>query len=96
MGLDGLDEKSIYLRRDAEIIGLHSVGYSGHYEYMLIELDETEVLKTSDFMPLQSWGNEYDENYNMVGRGSFRLNTDFIEDVAKDLESDGWVIFERK
>jgi hypothetical protein len=84
---DDLDLKDIYLRKDNEIIGLHSIGYADPYEYTLVELDGTEIQKKTDFMPLETWGNRYNENYEMVG-GSFRVHQ-FIEDEAKEFEADG-------
>lgn len=91
-----LDSKDIYLKNGNEIVGFHSIGHAGPYIYTQIELDGSENTVTADFEPFESWGNNYDENLNMIGRGSFRLITPFIEDVAKDLESRGWVRFTPK
>lgn len=86
----------IYLKKDGEIIGLHAVGYPGPYEYTLTHLDGTIEEKTSHIMTMEQWGNEYDSEYNMLGRGSFRVFSLDIEEAAKELEADGWVRFERE
>jgi hypothetical protein len=88
------DSKDIYMRKGEEIIGLHAIGYAGPYEYDLVNLDKTVTRMKSDFMAIEKWGNEYDKDFNMLGRGSFRVHDD-IEIVAKSLEEDGWVRFER-
>jgi hypothetical protein len=93
--VDDLDSKDIYLKKDGEIIGLHSVGYKKQNTYTQVNLDGTKELKTLDFMALESWGNEYDSEYNILGRGSFRVHTYDIEEAAKEMENDGWVRFER-
>lgn len=87
------DSKDIYLRRGEEIIGLHAVGQDNS-EWDEVLLDGTTVRKKG-FRTDDAWGNEYDENFNVRGRGSFRVFTD-IEMAAQDLEMDGWVRFERK
>lgn len=89
------DSKDIYLRKGTEVVGLHSIGHAIPYEYVLIELDGTKINKKTDFMPLETWGNQYDANYNIVGRGSFRVHQ-FIEDEAAEFEANGWTRFERK
>lgn len=94
MAFDDYDSKDIYLRKGSEIIGLHSIGIAGPYTYTLTEMDGSEVILHRDFNPMESWGNEYDEEFNMLGRGSFRI-FGFIEDCAAELEADGWVKFER-
>lgn len=93
--MDDLDSKDIYLKKNGEIVGLHSVGHKGPYDYVSVHLDGTEEVKHSDFMAIESWGNEYDNEYNMLGRGSFRVFGD-IEDAAKEMEADGWTRFERQ
>jgi hypothetical protein len=94
MSLDDYDSKNIYLKKDNEIVGLHSTGVAGPHEYTLIGLDGSESLIKTDFMAYETWGNEYDQDFNMLGRGSFRVHTD-IETAAKELELDGWIRFER-
>ena len=87
------DSKNIYLKKDNMIVGLHAIGIDGPYTYTMDNNGiKSEI--TTDFETLESWGNEYDENHNMLGRGSFRLNVINIEDYAKDLVLDGWVIYE--
>jgi hypothetical protein len=93
--MDNLDSKDIYLKKNGEIIGFHAVGHKGPHTYTVVHLDGTEESKTSDFMALETWGNEYSDEFQMLGRGSFRVFVD-IEDAAKEMESDGWVRFERK
>ena len=89
-----LDTKDIYLKRGTEIIGLHSIGDRVPHEYDSIAIDGTVTHKITDFKAIESWGNEYDNEYNMLGRGSFRLFGD-IEEVASELEAEGWIRFER-
>lgn len=72
------DSLDIYLKKDDQIVGLHAIGHK--------EPDGA-------FYSLEQWGNEYDDEHNMLGRGSFRVHND-IETVAKDFEADGWVRFE--
>lgn len=84
------DSKSIYLRKDGNIVGLHSIGENDSY-WTIKELDGTEHQKTG-FRAIESWGNNYDENYKMIGRGSFRVFKD-IEKEAKEFEEDGWIRF---
>lgn len=94
--MDDFDSKDIYLKKEGQIIGLHAVGYKGPYTYTFsnpFEGIEQEI--TTDFMEIERWGNEYDNEYNMLGRGSFRVHSD-IEVAAKELELDGWVRFERQ
>lgn len=85
-----MDSKDIYLTKNGEIIGLHAIGYAGPYEYDLVKLDGTTERKKDDFMQIEVWGNEYDKNHNMLGRGSFRVFQN-LEAEAKDFEADGWV-----
>lgn len=92
--MEDLDTKNIYLKKDRKIIGLHAIGHKEEYEIEIIELDGSSINRTLDFMALEKWGNEYDENYNMIG-GSFRIFDICIEDTAKELEADRWVRFER-
>lgn len=99
-GPDDMDSKNIYLRttigpgKIPAIVGLHAVGHAGPYEYDLIELDGTKTRKKSNFMALETWGNEYDDDHNMLGRGSFRLHTSDIEEYAKEMEAEGWQRYE--
>lgn len=91
--MDDLHEKSIYLRKDNEIIGLHAIGYSGPYTYTFVHLDGTEETKTDDFQQIECWGNEYDKEFNILGKGSFRVFHK-INEAASLFESDGWIRFE--
>lgn len=96
---EGMEEKSVYLKKydpvaiHTTIIGLHAIGYPEPHEYDIIELDGTKTRMKSDFMAMEAWGNQYDEDHKMLG-GSFRLGTTNIEEEAKELEKDGWVIYE--
>lgn len=88
---EGLSSKDIYLKKDGEIIGLHAYGEKDS-EWTVQNLDGTrETVK--GFNQYEQWGNYYDENHKMVGRGSFRIFGD-IEEVAEDLEKDGWISYE--
>lgn len=93
-----VDSKDIYLfinnpDSPRSIIGLHAVGYAGPYNYTFEALDGTRTDELSNFMVLEAWGNEYNEAFEMIGRGSFRLSTDDVEAVAKEYEEDGWIRF---
>lgn len=92
--MDDLDSLNIYLRKDNQIIGLHAIGYKGPYTHTLVHLDGTREEKTSNFNAIEVWGNEYDEEHNMLGKGSFRLNTTHIEEIANELVTEGWEIYE--
>lgn len=85
-----MDSKSIYLRKGAEIIGLHAIGYNNS-QWTVLELDETETLHHG-FQAMEAWGNQYDENLEMIGRGSFRVFDD-ISKVADEFIIDGWEPF---
>ncbi len=87
----GMWAKDIYMKKGTEIIGLHALGEKD-VEWDVINLDGTRT-KVKGFKQWEHWGNEYDENHKMVGRGSFRVHDD-IEKVAKLLEEDGWVSYE--
>lgn len=88
---DGMQARDIYLKKDNEIIGLHAIGYDNS-TWTETALDGTSTDKQG-FSAMEKWGNEYDENHKMLGRGSFRVHDD-IEKVAKELEADGWTIYE--
>lgn len=87
------DSLDIYLQKDGRIIGLHAIGESDA-KYKVVDLDGSETMKKG-FLAFEQWGNEYDQDYKMIGRGSFRVFGD-IEEEAKEFEADGWVRFERK
>jgi hypothetical protein len=86
------DYKDIYMKKGDEIIGLHAIGHAGPYEYDLVDLDGSTTPMKSDFITVEKWGNNYDHNLKMIGRGSFRIHDD-IEIIATQLEEDGWVRF---
>jgi hypothetical protein len=88
---DGMWTKDIYLKKGEEIIGLHAVGEKDS-TWTQVGVDGTRV-EMKGFLQHEQWGNNYDENHNMIGRGSFRIFAD-IEEVAKELEEDGWVSYE--
>lgn len=88
-----LDEKNIYLTKGDRIIGLHAVGYKEIYTYEVLELDGSISQFTTDFLEIHKWGNEYDKNFKMIGRGSFRIHSATIDIIAKELEEDGWIRF---
>lgn len=89
------DSKDIYLQKDDEIIGLHSIGYAEEYNYTQTEPDGTVSHKKSDFNPIESYGNEYDVFFRIKGRGSFRLTSPFIEDVAQEYVANGWKLLDK-
>ena len=88
--MDQFDSKDIYLKKDDVIVGLHAIGHRMPYEYDLHHADGSVTREKTDFMQLEVWGNEYDENHQMLGRGSFRVH-DEIELAAKEFEADGFV-----
>jgi hypothetical protein len=94
------DSKDIFLRTKRGvsnilnyIVGLHSNGVIMPYEYTKTALDGTKTLVSTNFMPIESWGNEYDENYRLLDKSSFRVDND-IEAVAKEMEAEGWERYE--
>jgi hypothetical protein len=89
------DSLDIYLRKNNEIVGLHAYGHAWPSEYDVQELDGTLTRNTSNFTAYEQWGNEYNEKFEMIGRGSFRVFGD-IEETAKEFEADGWTRFERQ
>lgn len=90
--INNYDSKNIYLKKDDQIIGLHSIGCDNS-EWTVSNPFDNTVVQMKGFQVIESWGNEYDENYKMLGRGSFRIFGD-IEEYAKEMEADGWVRFE--
>jgi len=87
--------KTIYLRKGDSIVGLHATGYEGPEEFELHHLDgAVEVVKT-DFIELEKWGNEYDKDFNIKGRGSFRVFDVTLEHAAKQFEAEGYIRFIR-
>jgi hypothetical protein len=91
--MDQFDTKDIYLKKGDVIIGLHAIGHAEPYEYDLHHADGTITREKSDFMQLEVWGNVYDEDHQILGRGSFRVFNK-IEEEAKDFEADGFVRYE--
>lgn len=87
---------NIYLKKEGRIIGLHAMGIKGPYEYTLTHLDGSSKLIKTDFQTFEQWGNEYNDEFNMIGKGSFRVFSLDIEEAAKDFEQDGWVRFEKE
>lgn len=84
------DSRDIYLTNGTEIIGLHEIG-EANSSWIVKHLDGTEEQKFG-FSAYERWGNEYNNDLKMIGRGSFRVHID-IEEVAKDFETDGWTRF---
>lgn len=92
--LPELDERSSYLRGpNGEIWGLFEIGEKDSH-WQQINLDGSVEDKTG-FRAYERWGNEYDAQMKMIGRGSFRIHTD-IDEVAEDLIKEGWVKFQPK
>lgn len=90
------DSKDIYLRKGDEIFGLHAIGYNEPYEFDLIDLNGSTTRIKTDFTEIEKWGNEYDKDFNMIGRGSFRVFGITLDHAAQEMEADGWVRFERE
>lgn len=94
--MDNFDYKDIFLKKDKEIIGLHAVGHHELHIITVVGLDGERFEIETDFMELEKWGNEYDENLKMIGKGSFRVFSLTLEHAAEEMELDGWVRFEPK
>lgn len=91
-GFEGMEAWDIYLKNlNGEIIGLHAVG-EPNGEWDVHGLDGS-VTRKKGFNAMERWGNNYDDNHKMLGRGSFRVHDD-IEKVAKELVEDGWITYE--
>lgn len=89
------DSKNFYFKKDNQIIGIHAIGIAGPYEYNYQDLDGNVYTVTKDFQVIESWGNEYNPDYTIKGRGSFRVFYD-LDEAVKSLEDDGWVQFKRE
>lgn len=87
----GMQARDIYLKKDNNIIGLHAIGHPDS-EWTEEAIDGTRTQKHG-FNAMEQWGNEYDENHKMLGRGSFRV-FEPIEELAKKFEDDGWIVYE--
>jgi hypothetical protein len=90
---EALDSKDIYLRKGNEIVGLHAIGLKGPYDLTISGLDGSEQQVTLDFQSFEMWGNEYDEHFNILGRGSFRVFHYCLDMAAEEWEKEGWVRF---
>lgn len=93
---DEVASKDIWLRKEDEIVGLHAIGYPEEHEFNLHHLDGSVERIKSDFVELEKWGNEYNQQFQMIGKGSFRVFDLTLEHAARAFEEDGWVRFERK
>jgi len=94
------DSKDIYLTTTLadgtkQIVGLHAIGHAQEYTYTEIGLNNERTEVTTGFSAIETWGNEYDENHNMLGRGSFRLHSHDLDKTVKEWESEGWVRCEK-
>lgn len=85
--IEDLISKDYYLQKGEEVIGLHAVGEEGPYIYR--DLDGKEYTKYR-FHAFEQWGNNYNKDFQMIGRGSFRLFGD-IDEAAKEMTEDGWI-----
>lgn len=97
---DEWDSKDVYLTMtlpdgEKQIIGLHAIGHAQEYTYTEIGRDNSRTEVTTGFAAIETWGNSYDENHNMLGRGSFRLHSHDLDKMVKECESEGWVRCER-
>ena len=86
--MEGIASKDAYFKKDGSIIGIHAIGYPGPYEYDLHGIDGSVTRMKSDFQQLEIWGNEYDDEHNVLGRGSFRVFNEYNQ-VVKDLIEEG-------
>jgi hypothetical protein len=93
MDNNDIQSKNIWLKRGDEIVGLHAIGYREPYTFKVIDLDGSTTEHNSDFMELEKWGNEYNQDFKMIGRGSFRIFDLTIDHTAKAFEEDGWIRF---
>ena len=75
---EGMVSRDVYLTKDGQIVGIHAIGYPENED------------GTGGLMQMEIWGNEYDEDHKMLGRGSFRVFDD-LENEVKNWEADGWV-----
>lgn len=95
-----MDSKDIFLRKKIgvyeiySIVGLHAIGHAGPYPHTIHHLDGTVEERVGNFDTLEAWGNEYNDEQNIPGRGSFHLNTHDIEEYARDMVVEGWEIYE--
>lgn len=85
--------KSVYLKKEDEIVGLFAAGYAEPHEQKVQKLDGSITIYQRDFVEEEKWGNEYNEKGEMLGPGSFRIHGLCLEDIVKDFEEDGWVKF---
>lgn len=83
--------KDIYLKKGEDIVGLHAIGEKDAV-WTAIDIHGNRS-EQKGFMQHEQWGNEYDDNHKMLGRGSFRIFGD-IEEAAIEMEKDGWVSYE--
>lgn len=90
-----LDSLDIYLKKDDQIIGLHAIGYAGPYEYTYTDIDGNVTQKTSNFQALDTWGNNYNNKYEMFAPGSFRIDTNDLEEESRLYAGAGWIEFDR-
>lgn len=84
------DQFDAYLIKDGEIIGIHGVGEANR-PYTVSHMDETQTHHVG-FCAIESWGNEYNWDFKMIGRGSFRIGHLMEDDVTMVLDN-GWVQF---
>lgn len=85
------DEMSVYLKKDNEIVGIHAIGEKDT-SWQVHELDGT-ITQRKGFQAMDIWGNQYNSDLKMIGKGSFRVHND-IETEVNSWKADGWVAFE--
>lgn len=83
-----IDFARIYLFKDNCLIGLFGIG-DANSSWILVGLDGSKQT-ISGFNAMEKWGNEYDWDGNMLGRGSFRLNYDFETEINQ-YKNEGWI-----
>ena len=82
------DHKDIFLKNGDSIVGLHAIGFSGPYTYTLEHIDGTQETTEGNFQSIESWGNEYDSNFEFIR--SFRIGHSDTEIEAAAFIENGW------
>ena len=88
----GYDSLDVYFKKDDILIGIHAIGLYELNQYTYTDIDGNKEKRFSFFNALEVWGNEYDKDMNMLGRGSFRLGMRIMEDIIKEYQKEGWTL----
>lgn len=76
---DFYESKSIYLKKDQDILGLHATGYTDEH---------------GQFQNMEAWANHYHYNEQFKYLGSVYRIFGPIEEEAAGLKADGWIEIE--